>query len=100
MMQLKPAIADLATPDTILCRCENVTARQVTAALDADPDFTVRGVKIHTRAGMGPCQGRICSHLITRLIAGRIGKTLEEIPGDTPQVPIKPVPLRALLGRE
>ena len=100
MMQLKPAIADLATPDTILCRCENVTARQVTAALDADPDFTVRGVKIHTRAGMGPCQGRICSHLITRLIAGRTGKTLEEIPGDTPQVPIKPVPLRALLGRE
>ncbi len=99
MMQLKPGIAELITPDTILCRCENVTAQQVTAALDADPDFTVRGVKIHTRAGMGPCQGRICSHLIARLIAGRTGRPLDSVPADTPQVPIKPVPLRALLGR-
>jgi NADPH-dependent 2,4-dienoyl-CoA reductase/sulfur reductase-like enzyme len=99
MMQLKPAIADLVTPETILCRCENVTAKQVTETLDGDQDCTLRGVKIHTRAGMGPCQGRMCSHLIVRLIARKTGKPFEAVQPDTAQAPVKPVPLRALVAR-
>jgi len=99
MMQLKPGIADLVTPDTILCRCENITAKQVAETLDGDDDCTLRGVKIHTRAGMGPCQGRVCSHLIARLIARRNGKPIETIQLDTAQAPVKPVTLRALVAR-
>jgi hypothetical protein len=98
MMQLKPAISDLVTPETILCRCENVTAKQVFAALDRDDDCTLRGVKIHTRAGMGPCQGRMCSHVIARLVARRTGKPIETVPLDTAQAPVKPVTLRALVA--
>jgi len=98
MMQLKPALIDLTTDDTILCRCENVTARQVIQAVGLDGDFTLRGVKIHTRAGMGPCQGRMCSSLIARLIARKTGMPLGSIRPDTAQGPIKPVPLRALVA--
>jgi D-hydroxyproline dehydrogenase subunit alpha len=98
MMQFKPAITDLVTPETILCRCENVTAEQVIAALDRDDDCTLRGVKIHTRAGMGPCQGRMCSHLIARLVARKTGQPIETVPLDTAQAPVKPITLRALVA--
>ncbi|QCP53786.1 NAD(P)/FAD-dependent oxidoreductase [Trinickia violacea] len=40
--------------DTLLCRCEDVTLG------DAAAHSTWRDAKLHTRCGMGPCQGRIC----------------------------------------
>jgi D-hydroxyproline dehydrogenase subunit alpha len=98
MMQLKPALIDLVTDDTILCRCERVAAKEVTSAIGREGDFTIRGVKVHTRAGMGFCQGRMCSHLIARLIAKQTGTPLGEIPPDTAQAPIKPLPLRAMVA--
>ncbi len=96
MMQLKPAILDLITDDTIICRCENVSVAQILNAIGAENDFTVRGVKVHTRAGMGPCQGRMCGSVISRLIARKRGVPLETVQMDTPRVPIKPIPLGAL----
>jgi len=47
-------LKDLAAEDTIVCRCEDVTRGQI-----AEHD-TLRSAKLHTRCGMGPCQGRIC----------------------------------------
>jgi NADPH-dependent 2,4-dienoyl-CoA reductase/sulfur reductase-like enzyme len=44
----------LATPDTLVCRCEDVNFED----LRGWPSF--RAAKLHTRCGMGPCQGRIC----------------------------------------
>ena len=95
MMSLKPALFDLITDDTIVCRCEEVTAAQVKWAI-ADGDPTLRGVKIRTRAGMGLCQGRMCGYLVSRIIAKEIGISLADIQLDTPRPPVKPVPLRAL----
>jgi D-hydroxyproline dehydrogenase subunit alpha len=40
--------------DTLLCRCEDVTVGEVSAYADW------RDAKLHTRCGMGACQGRIC----------------------------------------
>ncbi|RDU96348.1 NAD(P)/FAD-dependent oxidoreductase [Trinickia dinghuensis] len=40
--------------ETILCRCEDVAFGDVSA------HATWRDAKLHTRCGMGPCQGRIC----------------------------------------
>jgi NADPH-dependent 2,4-dienoyl-CoA reductase/sulfur reductase-like enzyme len=95
MMRLKPALFDLITDDTIVCRCEEVAAKAVRDAI-ADGDPTVRGVKIRTRAGMGQCQGRICGSLVSRLIAKHTGVGLDQIEPDTPRPPVKPVPLSAL----
>ncbi len=99
MMLLKPALFDLMTDETVVCRCESVTVREVKEAL-VDGDATVRGVKIRTRAGMGRCQGRMCSALIRQLIRRETGTPLGEILLDTPRAPIKPIPLHALARPE
>jgi hypothetical protein len=44
----------LAAPETVVCRCEDVTY----AALQDRASW--REAKLHTRCGMGPCQGRVC----------------------------------------
>lgn len=51
---LRPALASLATADTIVCRCEDVTHGAISTCR------TMRQAKLYTRAGMGACQGRIC----------------------------------------
>lgn len=51
---LDPALRELAAPDTVLCRCEDV------AFGDAAQHRSWRDAKLHTRCGMGPCQGKIC----------------------------------------
>jgi len=52
--RLDPQLRSLATGQTIVCRCEDV--RFETLALRT----SWREAKLHTRCGMGPCQGRIC----------------------------------------
>ncbi|MGH9607026.1 MAG: FAD-dependent oxidoreductase [Terracidiphilus sp.] len=51
---LNPELRALATDDTIVCRCEDVRC----GALRTRANW--REAKLHTRCGMGPCQGRIC----------------------------------------
>ncbi len=51
---LDPQLRSLPVDDTLVCRCEDVTY----AALRARSNW--REAKLHTRCGMGPCQGRIC----------------------------------------
>ncbi|KQZ44081.1 FAD/NAD(P)-binding oxidoreductase [Duganella sp. Root1480D1] len=46
----------LAQDDTIVCRCEDVCHD----ALREHASW--RSAKLHTRCGMGPCQGRICGN--------------------------------------
>lgn len=52
---LGAAVTQLAKPDTLVCRCEDVPL----SALASHNDWT--GAKLNTRCGMGACQGRICS---------------------------------------
>ena len=47
-------LRDVCTDDTIVCRCEDVTRGEL------DPAWCSRQAKLYTRAGMGPCQGRVC----------------------------------------
>ena len=96
-MQLKPALLDLVTDETIVCRCESLPAARIMQAI-GEGDGTLRGIKLQTRAGMGSCQGRMCSHLIARLIAKKTGTPLESISPDTARQPVKPIPLRALVN--
>ena len=47
-------LLQLATDDTILCRCEDVRCSEI------DPSWTQRQAKLWTRIGMGECQGAVC----------------------------------------
>jgi len=51
----------LATPQTLICRCEDVPL----GALDGYAD--ARDAKLATRCGMGACQGRICGTALAEL---------------------------------
>jgi NADPH-dependent 2,4-dienoyl-CoA reductase/sulfur reductase-like enzyme len=52
--ELRPELKALAKPDTLVCRCEDVSLERL-AAHDS-----WRAAKLQTRCGMGPCQGRVC----------------------------------------
>ena len=55
--------------DTIVCRCEEVTARNsVKRSLGATGP---NQLKSFLRCGMGPCQGRLCGLTVTEFIARR-----------------------------
>jgi NADPH-dependent 2,4-dienoyl-CoA reductase/sulfur reductase-like enzyme len=51
---LSPALRNLPDAHTILCRCEDIPYGTVAAHGDW------RHAKLHTRCGMGPCQGQVC----------------------------------------
>lgn len=92
-------LIDLLEDDTILCRCENIQLKQVKQAI-RDGAVSLTGVKNHTRAGMGFCQGRMCSQTIAAVIAARRGISLEEASRCNIRPPVFPVPLEELLDAE
>ncbi|WP_333776561.1 FAD/NAD(P)-dependent oxidoreductase [Streptomyces sp. IBSBF 3136] len=55
------------TDDTVVCRCEEVTAGQVRTSVDVLGAGDPRTVKLLTRAGMGWCQGRVCGPAVAAL---------------------------------
>jgi NADPH-dependent 2,4-dienoyl-CoA reductase/sulfur reductase-like enzyme len=58
-------------PDTIVCRCEETTFAALGAAA-ADPSMMDdRALRLATRAGLGPCQGRMCGPAIAELTQSR-----------------------------
>lgn len=91
----RPVLNHLAKDDTLLCRCEEITYKQVKEAL-AEGATDLHQVKLATRAGMGYCQSRFCSVLIAPIIAEATGKPLSEVQPFTVRPPIHPIPLKVL----
>ncbi len=76
--------------DTIVCRCEDVTAgavRQAAALGAPGPNQT----KAFTRAGMGPCQGRMCAATVAHLIAEVQNRPVSGIDPLRARPPLKPL---------
>jgi NADPH-dependent 2,4-dienoyl-CoA reductase/sulfur reductase-like enzyme len=61
--RLRPELKELPQETTLVCRCEDVPY----GALKQHGSW--RAAKVHTRCGMGPCQGRICGEA-TRFLLG------------------------------
>jgi hypothetical protein len=51
---LRPELRALAAPETIVCRCEDISHDMLKKS------GSWREAKLHTRCGMGACQGRVC----------------------------------------
>jgi D-hydroxyproline dehydrogenase subunit alpha len=82
--------ATLATPETLICRCEEVTFGQIEEALGEEMQL-IGAVKRRTRVGMGRCQGRYCAPVLDALLAERFGRGRDEFTGFAPRVPVAPV---------
>jgi NADPH-dependent 2,4-dienoyl-CoA reductase/sulfur reductase-like enzyme len=52
--QLRPELKSLPDAETVICRCEDVRYSRL------QEHRSWRAAKLHTRCGMGPCQGRVC----------------------------------------
>jgi NADPH-dependent 2,4-dienoyl-CoA reductase/sulfur reductase-like enzyme len=93
----RPADRFRIPPDdgTIICRCEEVTAGQVRAATALGAQGPNQ-LKSFTRAGMGPCQGRMCGLTVTEIMAAERRMTQSRIGCLKIRTPIKPVTLAEL----
>lgn len=85
--------AFLAPPDdTVVCRCEEVTARAIRDAA-RDGAHGLRLMRTALRTGMGPCQGRMCEPTVAGLIAEVTGRTPADLGPARIRTPVKPVTL-------
>jgi hypothetical protein len=52
--ELRSELNGLMSAETVVCRCEDVVWKSILTHSDW------RSAKLHTRVGMGACQGRVC----------------------------------------
>lgn len=81
---LRPELRRLATPNTYVCRCEDVRLE------DLSNCKSWRDTKLNTRCGMGSCQGRIC---------GAAAEFLFGWKNDSVRPPLFPVRASSLAGK-
>src|SRR4030042_3072360 len=79
----------------LVCRCEEVTEEEVRQAIK-DGARTLREIKMITRAGMGLCQGRSCSKIISRILAEETKKPLQMIKPSTFRPPLSQISIDVL----
>ena len=63
---LRSELKNLARPDTLVCRCEDVPHERLCE------HASWRAAKLHARCGMGPCQGRVCVPAVEFLFGWQI----------------------------
>ncbi|MGO8928350.1 MAG: FAD-dependent oxidoreductase [Limisphaerales bacterium] len=78
---LRPELRHLATPDTFVCRCEDVRFADLKGCESS------RAARLHTRCGMGSCQGRTCGAAVQFLFGWE---------NDSVRPPLFPVRLASL----
>jgi len=83
--------------DTIVCRCEGITAGEIRQAI-REGTMNFNDIKKRTRSGMGYCQSMNCQPTVAAILVREFGASPEEIATMTPRPPGRPVPLRLLLA--
>ncbi|WP_330230383.1 FAD-dependent oxidoreductase [Nocardia sp. NBC_00508] len=64
---IRPGVLTWSRPETVICRCEGTSRGELAAAWARASGDGYRPAKLATRAGLGPCQGRICAANIEAL---------------------------------
>ncbi len=94
LYQPRPNLYSLP-PDTLICRCEAVTAgdiRQAIAEGCRDPNE----IKAMTRCGMGPCQSRMCGHALAEITADFLKLETHDINSLSIRPPVRNISLAEL----
>jgi NADPH-dependent 2,4-dienoyl-CoA reductase/sulfur reductase-like enzyme len=90
-----PRPAATIADNTILCRCEEVTAGRVREAVGLGC-LGANQLKAFTRAGMGPCQGRVCGPAVHAAITAARGVDPASVDPFRTRFPTKPLSLGEL----
>ena len=94
--RIRPGLLDLACPDTTICRCEEISRKEMEDGIEFG-GTNISTLKVITRIGMGPCQGKMCWPTVARLIAEKEGKSVAEIGDLRVRPPIGPLAMSDLL---
>ncbi|MDE3823146.1 FAD-dependent oxidoreductase [Sinorhizobium meliloti] len=91
----RPSFLAPLNPETVVCRCEEITVRKIREAIALRPPGPNQ-LKTFLRCGMGQCQGRLCAATVTEIMA----EERKVSPGDVGtyrlRSPVKPVRLAEL----
>ncbi|MDK9759446.1 (2Fe-2S)-binding protein, partial [Vibrio sp. D173a] len=90
-----PKQALTPSDQTIVCRCEEVTAGQIRRQAERGA-HGINQIKTYTRCGMGPCQGRYCGTTVAHIIQEEAGIPMEKVGYYRLRNPIKPLKLGEL----
>jgi octopine oxidase subunit A len=83
--------------DVTVCRCEEITAGAVRGVV-RQGCLGPNQAKALLRAGMGPCQGRLCGPVVTELIADARGVGPGDVGYYRIRPPLKPITLGELVA--
>jgi NADPH-dependent 2,4-dienoyl-CoA reductase/sulfur reductase-like enzyme len=92
LFPLPDVLLDRLDNDEVVCRCEDVTKGALLAASHEGARDAL-SAKMWTRAGMGPCQGRICGQAVASLLARANGVMVASFGRNRPHLPLRPTPL-------
>ena len=81
----RPELKGLPDGQTLVCRCEDVSFERLHSCSGW------REAKLHTRCGMGPCQGRVCGGAVEFLFGWK---------PESVRPPVFPVRLGSLEGQD
>jgi bacterioferritin-associated ferredoxin len=96
--RLRPGLLGLVEPNTIVCRCEEVTRAEVDKGVAAG-GTTYATLKVMSRAGMGPCQGQMCWPALARFVARSAATSPEAVGPLRARPPLFPVSVEELAQR-
>ncbi|MFE7507759.1 FAD-dependent oxidoreductase [Promicromonospora sp. NPDC057488] len=82
--------------DTVVCRCEETTYGRLREVVDLTGSRETRSVKLTSRAGLGPCQARMCGRTLQELLDD--GGSGAACGGPAPGVDRRPVVVPVRLG--
>jgi len=94
--RIYPDLYANVTDDTIVCRCESITAGEIRQAI-RQGTMNLNDIKKRTRSGMGYCQGTNCQPAIAAMLAREFGADPAAIKMVTTRPPARPIPLNLLM---
>jgi NADPH-dependent 2,4-dienoyl-CoA reductase/sulfur reductase-like enzyme len=86
--------------ETIVCRCEAVTAGELRRVVVEAGAREANRAKAFSRVGMGRCQGRYCGHAAAEIIAAAAGTDVAAVGRLRSQAPVKPIPISMQLAAD
>lgn len=92
----RPGLTKLLTPETFICRCEEVDFKTITNILE-NGVRSLDQIKRLTRVGMGRCQGRFCFPTLLGILSKYYSQKEFNQLDFSARPPAKPLPLKEII---